>query len=285
MYKQKDQTDDTYPIASKTIIGCHDGRVGRDANRRRAMATRGDAGASSRSRTIVDASERLGVLGRARRSEGAAVGGHAVDARTLEVLVLGADRREGTTPEEVADAFLELATLARARCGVDVVCVRCVGPNVRTDAVLGVAREAAAATETRAAVRVEFRCGLFHECVGEEEGVRAADIAFAFNAGVWGYAPGDWIPTIERVVARDGTPLVLTSYSLREAESDEDAMRAGLSAFNDIEWVWEAEHNESCSEDVRELGFDRTFYMEAGGSDELRENSAWQCIARKPSPR
>lgn len=232
----------------------------------------------------MNACERLGVLGRARRSEGAAVDCDEVGARALEVLVLGADRREGTTPEEVADAFWDLATLVRARCGVDVVCVRCVGPNVRTDAALGVAHEAAAATETRAAVRVEFRCGLFHECVDEKEGVRA-DIAFAFNAGVWGYAPGDWIPTIERVVTRDGTPLVLTSYSLREAESDEDAMRASLSAFDDIEWVWEAEHNESCSEEVRELGFDRTVYMEAGGSDELRENSAWQCIARKPSPR
>lgn len=247
------------------------------------MASGDDAGASSRSRTIVDACERLGVLARAREGGGGPVG-DAVDARALEVLVLGADRREGTTPEEVAAAFWELATLGRVRCGVDVVCVRCVGPNVRTDAALGVAHEAAAATETRAAVRVEFRCGLFHECVDENEWMRA-NIAFAFNAGVWGYAPGDWIPTIERVVARDGTPLVLTSYSLREAESDEDSMRTSLSALDDIEWVWEAEHNRSCSEEVRELGFDRTVYMEEGGVDELRENSAWQCIARKPSPR
>ena len=226
----------------------------------------------SRSRTMCEAVRRLGTLDDvARRSSDG--------RRALHVLVLGADRREGTTPEDVARSFGGLATMAKEG-GVEEVSVVCVGPNVRVDegVELGRAVTAEEATAKRAAVTVEFRCGLHHECASSDDVDERANVAFAFNAGVWGYDPEDWLPTIERVVVRDGTPLVVTSYSLREAESDEDSIRESFSEFENVSWVWEAEINENSSAPVRELLFDRSAYMDGGG-EELRENLALQCVA------
>ena len=255
--------------------------IARGAVRGGAPARAMDAGATSRARTMLDACERLGtfagVAGDAR-ADGTARDGRDVVAN---VVILGADRAEGTSPRETATMFASVRARARA-CGVDTVRVLCVGPNVRVGEAYELGREYDAGERTRdeAALRVEFRAGLYHEETVE----RTADVAFAFNAGVWGYDPSDWHPTIERVVVRERTPLVLTSYSLREAESDEDAMRASLSGFENVMWEWEAEKNASCSSEVRELGFDRTEYMKKDASGEssqdvLRENFAWQCVA------
>ena len=52
----------------------------------------------------------------------------------------------------------------------------------------------------------------------------APDLALAFNAGVWGYAPEEWRPTLEKVLYEDACPLVVTGYTLEEAENDEDAL-------------------------------------------------------------
>ena len=40
------------------------------------------------------------------------------------------------------------------------------------------------------------------------------DLAVAFNAGMWGYSPDEWRPTVERVLHEDGCPLVVTGYTL-----------------------------------------------------------------------
>jgi len=240
-----------------------------------------DAGASSRARTMLDACARLRTFasvaaGGATRADGATTR----DGVVADVVILGADRAEGTSPAQTARMFEGVRRRART-CGVDVVRVLCCGPNVRVDEAYELGREYDAGRGARdeAALVVEYRAGLYHEEARE----RAADVAFAFNAGVWGYDPSEWHPTIERVVVRERTPLVVTSYSLREAESDEDAMRASLSAFENVVWEWEAEKNASCSSEVRELGFDRAEYMkDASGEssrDVLRENFAWQCVA------
>ena len=157
-----------------------------------------------------------------------------------------------------------------------------VGPNVRVGEAYELGREYDAGREGAGRGGAAW-WSIERDCITRKRGERAADVAFAFNAGVWGYDPSDWHPTIERVVVRERTPLVVTSYSLREAESDEDAMRASLSAFENVVWEWEAEKNASCSSEVRELGFDRAEYMkDASGEssrDVLRENFAWQCVA------
>ena len=71
-----------------------------------------------------------------------------------------------------------------------------------------------------------------HRAASEPAGIAsfAPDVALAFNAGVWGYAPGEWRPSIERVLRVDKCPLVITGYTLEEAECDEDALEEMLFA-------------------------------------------------------
>ena len=247
-----------------------------------------DAGAVSRDRTMCEAMARLGAfegaVARAGREAGTDGGGAMGGARrggvAVNVLVLGADRREGTAPRGTATVFEDVREAAK-REGVDVVRVLCVGPNVKVDdgVKVGAAYAHEAATETKAALEVEYRVGLYHDVV--ERGERCADVAFAFNAGVWGYDPSDWMPTVERVVVEEKTPLVVTSYSLREAESDEDALRESLSSCTRVVWEWEAEKNASRSVEVRELGFDGRVYTEDENFEPLRENSAWLCVTSR----
>ena len=250
-------------------------------------------GEATRDRTMVHALRRLGTLETVARAHDAAPGA-SVDARgTIRVLCLGADRHEGTNPRATARAFVGVREAAW-RAGVETVSVLCVGPNVKVDngVDLNVAYDVrdrmsssslsslSSDVPSRAALRVEYRTGLYHDEAPPtlEE---APDVAFAFNAGVWGYDPSDWAPTIERVVIDERTPLIVTSYTLLEAESDEDAMRSSLSEFDDkIKWVWQAEMNPSQSTEVRDLGFDRSDYIDSEkDSSELKENSAWQCVA------
>lgn len=250
-------------------------------------------GEATRDRTMVHALRRLGTLETVARAHDAAPGA-SVDARaTIRVLCLGADRHEGTNPRATARAFVGVREAAW-RAGVETVSVLCVGPNVKVDdgVDLNVAYDVrdrmsssslsslSSDVPSGAALRVEYRTGLYHDEAPPtlEE---APDVAFAFNAGVWGYDPSDWAPTIERVVIDERTPLVVTSYTLLEAESDEDAMRSSLSEFDDkVKWVWQAEMNPSQSTEVRDLGFDRSDYIDSEkDSSELKENSAWQCVA------
>lgn len=234
-----------------------------------------DDGMASRSRTMI------GALG---RLAGRTLEANARATEALRVVVLGADRREGTNPKATARAFDEMRVVALER-GVERVSVLCVGPNVVVDdeVTLGVKHEVEGMVNEQfmgkigSALDVEYRTGLYHD--SERGAGETADVAFAFNAGVWGYAPSDWAPTIARVVVEERAPLIVTSYTLFEAESDEDAMRASLSAFENIEWVWEAEINPSRSTAERELEFDRADYISSDKDSSLEENSAWQCVA------
>ena len=249
-------------------------------------------GEATRDRTMVRALGRLGTLERVARARDAAAAadddGDGTDAHaTMRVLCLGADRHEGTNPQATARAFVGVREAA-LRAGVETVSVLCVGPNVKVDdgveldVVYDVrdgmsASSSVADVPARAALQVEYRTGLYHD---EAAAATHSDVAFAFNAGVWGYDPSDWAPTIERVVIDECTPLVVTSYTLLEAESDEEAMRLSLSAFNNVEWVWQPEMNPSRSTEVRDLGFDRADYISSDkDSSALKENSAWQCVA------
>ncbi|CAD7940962.1 unnamed protein product [Amoebophrya sp. A120] len=62
---------------------------------------------------------------------------------------------------------------------------------------------------------------LYHELEDPQRGgFDGFDVAFAFNAGLWGYS--SWMETVRALPP--GLPLVVTSYSLDEAESDRDAL-------------------------------------------------------------
>ncbi len=123
-----------------------------------------DAGAVSRDRTMCEAMARLdafdGAVARAGREAGTdggdAMGGARRGGVAANVLVLGADRREGTAPRGTATVFEDVREAAK-REGVDIVRVLCVGPNVQVDdgVKVGAAYAHEAATETQAAVEVE----------------------------------------------------------------------------------------------------------------------------------
>ena len=197
--------------------------------------------------------------------------------RRLRVLVLGADRNEGATDDETEKIF--------KACGEEIpMDVSLVGPNVPKDddAVWSSSSSGRSAKEVRVAER-ERR--LFHE---KERGLTTKkereregrdeqqqqqqqqhddtceyDIAFAFNAGVWGY--DSWTESLRRAVERyPKMPVVVTAYSMKECEMDEDCVREAFEE-EEIRFVWEAEENKHHGEKV-------------GGEENGRENSAWMCF-------
>ena len=196
--------------------------------------------------------------------------------RRLRVLVLGADRNEGATDDETEKIF--------KACGEEIpMDVNLVGPNVPKDDDYAV--RSSSSKEVRVAER-ERR--LFHE---KERGLLTTtkkereregrdeqqqqqeqhddaacekyDIAFAFNAGVWGY--DSWTESLRRAVERyPKMPVVVTAYSMKECEMDEDCVREAFEE-EEIRFVWEAEENKHHGEKV-------------GGEENGRENSAWMCF-------
>ena len=195
--------------------------------------------------------------------------------RRLRVLVLGADRNEGATDRETERIFKE--------CGEEIpVDVSLFGLNVP---VLSSSKPPPK-SETKTAssplygpkVRVaeRERC-LFHErgpmCCDtkkergegrdEQQHDYEYDCAFAFNAGVWGY--DSWMESLRRAVERyPKMPVVVTAYSMKECEMDEDCVREAFEE-EEIRFVWEAEENKHHGEKV-------------GGEENGRENSAWMCF-------
>ena len=283
---------------------------------------------------------------------------------TLRLLLVGADRREGTCPRDTAAVFDGLLADAgrsnddeddtdtstsssslfqRAMEGVKRVDVMLVGPNVRLDP--GVTRDVFHAVNVNEddstedsideesssiELRVAYRVGLYHDLReedrtrGREETETAVtdekrdsrcqnnqnnqnnqkstavsdfvpDLALAFNAGVWGYEPREWEPTMREILFTDTCPLLVTGYTLAEAENDEDALgdmfpagdcdcRNKSSQNEEVEWLWESEINPFRSLHERELGFSRGDYLlegEGDGAHAMGENCAWQCLAAK----
>ena len=287
--------------------------------------------AHSRSYTALAAIHRLGLRPRCRG--------------VLRLLCLGADRREGTSPEATAAVFGALRGDARrggafpgcertqgwtydeVMRGVERIDIALVGPNVALDArvapdVFHDVRDDDGAGDARLPMRVAFGKGLYHElasrpggfprvaaCVKREYSARGMadepktwvpDLALAYNAGVWGYAPGDWAPTF--FAATRASPVTCTGYSVRELENDEEcleAMRettsgggenetssprkgAGVSRENRaLTFAWACEPNPFASLEPRALRFPRAAYDGDDSSDEsgLRENDAWLCVA------
>ena len=224
---------------------------------------------ASRARTVLAAVRRLENDDEMQRKR-----------RRLRVLVLGADRNEGATDDETEKIF--------KACGEEIpMDVSLVGPNVPKDdddAVVWSSSSSSgrSAKEVRVAER-ERR--LFHE---KERGLTTKkereregrdeqqqqqqqqhddtceyDIAFAFNAGVWGY--DSWTESLRRAVERyPKMPVVVTAYSMKECEMDEDCVREAFEE-EEIRFVWEAEENKHHGEKV-------------GGEENGRENSAWMCF-------
>ena len=193
------------------------------------------------------------------------------------------------------------------------------------DAVTDDSTEDSTADSSSIELRVAYRVGLYHD-LREEDRTRGReetetnetldkvhcqnnqnnqkstavsdfvpDLALAFNAGVWGYEPREWEPTMREILFTDTCPLLVTGYTLAEAENDEDALgdmfpagdfdcRNKSSQNEEVEWLWESEINPFRSLHERELGFSRGDYLlegEGNGAHAMGENCAWQCLAAK----
>ncbi|CAL6324083.1 unnamed protein product [Bathycoccus prasinos] len=234
---------------------------------------------TSRSKTILRAFDRLQnepVLS----AKFAKIGNAFKGEKTINVLLLGCDRREGKNDRETERIFTDLGK----ERGVN---LSLFGPNLVFDdddenlTSRGRSNESGEDNDENEneeeektkgkAARINVvereRC-LFHERNREKDEIEY-DVAFAFNAGVWGY--DSWLESFKYVLKRyPNAPIIVSAYSMKECELDEDCVREGFGE-DEIKFVWEAEGNEECAGE-------RT-----GGEENGSENSAWMCFVSSRS--
>lgn len=188
----------------------------------------------------------------------------------LRLLILGADRREGVSPEGTNVVFRglgedcgawrvsdnastgESATpWSRVMRSIQEIELLCVGPNVSvaTDVKPWPAwhqakqlRKEKENTGDAIAIKTAYRSGLFHELSDDlSDGSHAfePDLCLAYNAGIWGYSQREWGRSLEIVLGKLKAPIVFTAYSADEAENDEDALEnmGGYFRFSEDESV------------------------------------------------
>jgi len=203
----------------------------------------------SRSYTLFEAMWRLGVLENCHGAE-------------VHVHVLGADRREGQDEASLRATFEPLRQMLVPAGCVRLHVMLC-GPNCEAVGV-PLAGAGGASQDLDGALPVltmEHSMKLYHDQQRAQPS-RKPDVAVAFNAGIYGY--DSWGQTVRAVTAL-AAPLVVTSYSFAESESDEEAMEAlGL------RWLWTPTTNpwRSLVPESR---------LSAG--EVLYENAAYQCVA------
>ena len=228
-----------------------------------------DDDASCSSSSFLDVTSRSKViLAALRRFSSSLKFPATTDKKTLNVLVLGADRNEGRNDEETERIFRECGRERRVNLSLFGPNLVGVGIDGRLDK-----KKKKMEKESEGGVKVveRERC-LFHERKNnedddddEEETNAEYDCAFAFNAGVWGY--DSWLESFRKVLKRyPNAPIVVSAYSVKECELDEDCVREGFGE-DEIRFVWEAEENEACS-------------GEKTGGEGGRENSAWMCFVK-----
>jgi len=214
---------------------------------------------TSRSKTILAALRRLS-------SSSSSLKFSPTTTKPLNVLVLGADRNEGRNDEETERIFRECGRERRVNLSLFGPNLVGVGIDGRLDK-----KKKKMEKESEGGVKVveRERC-LFHERNNDDEDEEETNIeydcAFAFNAGVWGY--DSWLESFRKVLKRyPNAPIVVSAYSTKECELDEDCVREGFGE-DEIRFVWEAEENEACSGE------------KTGGEEGGRENSAWMCFVK-----
>jgi hypothetical protein len=133
----------------------------------------------------------------------------------------------------------------------------------------------------------EIRCyaGLYHEYISKtkEDGTNESwqsnkpNMIVAFQAGIWGYS--EWEPTLAHLANESsGVPVVVTSYTIQEAEDDAEAAERVLAkkwsgddpSRVDAARAWPPEWNPYASRVPRETAT-------APPGRVYRENAAWSC--------
>mmetsp|Transcript_46906 Transcript_46906/g.146329 ORF Transcript_46906/g.146329 Transcript_46906/m.146329 type:complete len:216 (-) Transcript_46906:593-1240(-) len=207
------------------------------------------ADVTSRGRTIELALVKLGWPG----------------AEVLRMHLVGADHEEcgGDAGGRLGAIFGETwARLTAQFPGLQRIEVLVTGPNLFVDL-------ASREVETGGAV-YSFRPGLYHDVVSADEAA-GAHLAVCFNAGVWGY--DTWAPTL--LMMASAMPVLVTSYSIEEAEDDEDCINEIFNKTDGlgVRWHWESERNEA-----RAAGPRTTLSTDHCADAERAENLAWLCF-------
>ena len=129
--------------------------------------------------------------------------------------------------------------------------------------------------------------GQYTEDLIEQHRLPCSDLVICFNAGLWGY--DTWKETLAWIMSNQ-TPLVITSYTWKEADDDQHVMEevmnqvnangkteddAAITTYHDgaepiIRWVWFAERNPYGSTTKRE-----SYHL----GEYLRDNSWWMSCA------
>jgi|TARA_B110001469_G_C9588165_1_gene291814 hypothetical protein len=259
----------------------------------------------SRSYTALAALHRLGLR---PRCDG-----------VFRLLVLGADRNEGVCPAVTARVFAALRrchgwfpgpeTEARQKsawshasvtAGIHTIELTLVGPNVtlagdvEADVMHTIDDDD---DEKIIKLSVKYQQRLFHERQ-DSNSDQPFDLCLAYNAGIWGYAPHEWGPSLAKILVTQKTPIVVTGYSAGENEVDESALREMGTYFSighcgdeaqgddnntlegDVQFAWVSERNPFRSEKPRALEFSETDcpYNETRDEAAMRENGAWLCL-------
>mmetsp|Transcript_9832 Transcript_9832/g.18470 ORF Transcript_9832/g.18470 Transcript_9832/m.18470 type:complete len:227 (-) Transcript_9832:1338-2018(-) len=139
-----------------------------------------------------------------------------------------------------------------------------IGPNVPRAA----SGSTISTTVGRLGVSMHFECNLYHEssCINDAK-FRRADMAFLFDAGIWGY--DSWKPTLIKLCENNDLPVVVTSYNEWEADDDHDSISSALEHNERLCWKWQPEKNPYGSLRHRPSGIEgRT----------CADNNYWQCF-------
>ena len=129
-------------------------------------------------------------------------------------------------------------------------------------------------------LRVRYSAAMYHELSAAERGPDP-HVAVAFQGGLYGYDA--WVPTLQLVVAEIGSPLLVTSYNLAEAEDDEEVINDALGTA--ASWLWAPQANPWRSllnerELRRRPPASHAAAQAAPALPALLENAAWQCVQR-----
>ncbi|CAM9449201.1 unnamed protein product, partial [Ectocarpus fasciculatus] len=205
----------------------------------------------------------------------------------LVLHIVGADHREGTTPQQTRAVFVDLfQRLGHDEHVQDLDLVFC-GPNIpphlhgtrhtfgqgslATTPEMMAARccDSPLSTTEALTVHLYYNSGLYHDVSGL---LATPDALFLFNAGLWGY--DDWEPTLEHVLGYDraanAAAVVVTSYCSEEACDDMETLER-VFPVGGLEWLWKPEVNPHRSRVPR-----RTECGVEGRA--LFENHSWQAL-------
>jgi hypothetical protein len=194
----------------------------------------------------------------------------AKDDDPLVLHLLGCDHVEAANPSQLKNTFTPLVDWWRnhTRKPPRRVELHLIGPSMPL--ILSSLELVLDPDESRRLESVQVSChtGYYHEWRLQQrlqQDAKPPDLLVAFHAGLWGY--DTWKPTLDWLVEQEGPqlPLLVTSYTLLEAEEDQEVLQNLLPNQS----IWTAEYNPFATQQIRPTAT-------AVEGEDYRENAAWQ---------